>query len=111
MLDPLALANENVTERVGADCLAAFVAGTMSIAAAATNATKPRRFLGMCGLLAWRKLPWLPTTTPWRRRRRETTLGASSLRRLCSDAHRPGRGAQRSPELVRPSRPGRPRRF
>jgi hypothetical protein len=29
----------------------------------------------MCGLLAWRKLPWLPTTTPWRRRLRETTPG------------------------------------
>src|ERR671936_938312 len=64
MLDPLALANENVTERVGADCLAAFVAGTTSIAAAATSATKPRRFLDICGLLAWRKLPWLPNDDP-----------------------------------------------
>src|ERR671925_1447447 len=67
MLDPLALANENVTESVGPEGLAAFDAGTSSIAAA-TRAAKPRRVLRMCGLLAWRKLPWLPTTTPWRRR-------------------------------------------
>src|SRR5919202_2772479 len=71
MLDPLrlAVASSNETERVGpAEGLAAFDSGTSSIAAAATRATKPRRFLDMCGLLAWRKLPWLPTTTPWRRR-------------------------------------------
>src|SRR5207244_5055715 len=103
MLDPFTLANWNVTESVGpADGLAAFDAGTSSIAAAATRAAKPRRFLRMCGLLAWRKLPWLPTTTPWRRRLRETTLGASSLRRLCSEAHRRLRGVERSPEGVRP---------
>jgi hypothetical protein len=77
MLDPLTLANLNVTERVGAgdEGLAAFDSGTSSIAAAATSATKPRRFLDMCGLLAWRKLPWLPTTTPWRRRLREGDAG------------------------------------
>src|SRR5919198_3570903 len=69
MLPPLTLTNENVTESVGPDDgFAAFDAGTSSMAAAATSATKPRRFLDMCGLLAWRKLPWLPTTTPWRRR-------------------------------------------
>jgi hypothetical protein len=70
MLDPLTLANWNETERVGADDdgFAAFDAGTSSVAAAAASATKRRRFLDICGLLAWRKLPWLPTTTPWRRR-------------------------------------------
>src|SRR5919198_4096754 len=69
MLPPLTLTNENVTESVGPDDgFAAFDAGTISIAAAATSATKRRRFLDICGLLAWRKLPWLPTTTPWRRR-------------------------------------------
>src|ERR687888_1899159 len=104
MLPPLTLTNENVTESVGpADGLAAFDSGTISIAAAATSATKPRRFLDMCGLLAWRKLPWLPTTTPRRRRLRETTLDASSLRRLCSEADRRSSGAERSPERVRPS--------
>src|SRR5919198_2533955 len=105
MLPPLTLTNENVTESVGPDDgFAAFDAGTISIAAAATSATKPRRFLDICGLLAWRKLPWLPTTTPWRRRLRETTLDASSLRRLCSEAHRPGHSRQRSPERARPRR-------
>src|SRR5207244_13064752 len=45
MLDPLALASWNVTESVGPeDGLAAFDSGTSSIAAAAANATKPRRF-------------------------------------------------------------------
>src|SRR5437763_924279 len=102
MLDPLALvlATEKVTKSDGPDGLAAFDAGTSSMAAAATRAAKPRRFLRICGLLAWRKLPWLPTTTPWRRRLRETTLGASSLRRLCSEAHRPARRAGRSPGRV-----------
>src|SRR5947208_13502640 len=102
MLDPLTLADEKLTESVRADDFAAFDAGTSNVAAAATSATKPRRFLGMCGLLAWRKLPWLPTTTPWRRRLRETTLDASSLRRLCSDAHRPGPRRGQSPGWVRP---------
>jgi hypothetical protein len=70
MLDPLTLASWNETERVGADDdgFAAFDAGTSSVAAAAASATKRRRFLDIWGLLAWRKLPWLPTTTPWRRR-------------------------------------------
>src|SRR5213592_1994536 len=60
---PLALANENATERVGAGGLAAFDVGTISIAAAAANATRTRRFRDMCGLLR-RNLPWLPTMTP-----------------------------------------------
>jgi hypothetical protein len=96
MLDPLTLAYENVTESVGADGLAAFDAGTTSIAAAATSATKPRRFLDMCGLLL-EEAPVAAERRPrWRRRLRETTLGASSLRRLCSEPHRRGRGGERS---------------
>src|ERR671930_683562 len=76
MLPPFTLASWNVTERVGPDDgFAAFDAGTRSIAAAATRAAKPRRFLRMCGLLAWRKLPWLPTTTPWRRRLEKDDAG------------------------------------
>src|SRR5205823_5674133 len=68
------LANENVTESVGGDDLAAFDVGTISIATAATSATKPRRFRDMCGLLR-RNLPWLPAMTPWRRRLREDGRG------------------------------------
>src|SRR5438105_9252327 len=63
MLAPETLADVNVTESVGADGLAAFVVGTISIAAAAMNATKPRRLRVMCGLL-WRTPVAHRTTTP-----------------------------------------------
>jgi hypothetical protein len=99
MLEALALANGNVTGSVGDDGLAAFDVGT-SVAAAATNVTKPRRFLDMCGLL-WRKLPWLPNDDPvggggCERDDAGRVLPPSFVLR----AHRPLSGAATSPGRV-----------
>src|SRR5438105_13591704 len=94
MLAPETLADVNVTESVGADGLAAFVVGTISIAAAAMNATKPRLFRVMCGLL-WRTPVAHRTTTPLAAAAAKDGRGLRPPSVVCAPTHI-GRVAARS---------------